>query len=91
MEEKEPLKKLITEAHTLLDRIVSRFEHIKEKDVIAKTKELRSAAENLNKQLKSIAINNKRYCSIDEVKLADDVVFQLSIYDDICEGYLKGI
>ena len=91
MEENDQLKKLITEAHNLLDRIVSRFEFFKEKDVVAKTKELRCAAENLNKQLNNIAINKKRYCTIDEVRLADDVVFQLSIYDDICEGYLKGI
>lgn len=91
MNEKERLRQLIFEAQELLDRLVKRFEDFNEKEVKAKTRELRTVAEKLNRQLINIASLNKRFCTNEEVRLADDIVFQLSIYDDICEGYLNGI
>ena len=91
MNEREHLKHLIDEAQSLLVNLIRRFENFNEKEVKVKTKELRTAAEKLNKQLISIASLNHRYCTEKEVRLADDIVFQLSIYDDICKGYLEGI
>lgn len=91
MNEKDKLQQLIVEAQGILDRLVRRFDGFKEKEVKVKTKELRIAAEKLNGQLINIASLNKRFCTKREIRLADDIVFQLSIYDDICEGYLKGI
>ncbi len=91
MEEKEKLRQLVGQAQGILDRLVKRFESFNEKEIKAKTKELRDAAEKLNMQLISIEGMNSRFCTDNEVKLADDIVFQLSIYDDICEGYLKGL
>ena len=91
MNEKEKLQQLIVEAQVILNRLVKRFDDLKEKDVKTRTKELRVAAEKLNGQIIKIALLNKRFCTKREIKLADDIVFQLSIYDDICEGYLNGI
>lgn len=91
MYEDEKLRELIIEAQEILNRLVKRFEVFNEKEIKAKAGELKEAANQLNKQLTNIALFNKRFCSDNEVKLADDIVFQLSIYDDICEGYLKGI
>ncbi|MGR3176958.1 MAG: hypothetical protein ACUZ8E_02750 [Candidatus Anammoxibacter sp.] len=91
MNEDEKLAQLITEARGILNRLVKRFEVYNEKEIKIKSRELKEAADQLNKQLTNIALLSKRFCSCSEVKLADDIVFQLSIYDDICEGFLKGI
>ncbi|MGR3220257.1 MAG: hypothetical protein ACUZ8H_10630 [Candidatus Anammoxibacter sp.] len=91
MNEDEKLAQLITEARGILNRLVKRFEVYNEKEIKIKSRELKEAADQLNNQLANIAIASKRFCSYNEVKLADDIVFQLSIYDDICEGFLKGI
>ena len=91
MNEDEKLAQLIVEAQGILNRLVKRFEVYKEKEIKTKSRELKEAADQLNKQLTNIALLSKRVCSYNEVKLADDIVFQLSIYDDICEGFLTGI
>lgn len=91
MNEKEQIKQLVVEAQSLLDNLIRRFESFSEKEVKVKTNELRTVAKKLNKQLISITSLNNGYCTEKEVKLADDIVFQLSIYNDICEGYLEGI
>ena len=91
MNKKEKLQKLIIEAQGILNRIVERFEYFKEKDVKVKTKELKIVARKLNTQLANIVSLDKQSYTMKEIRMADDIVFQLSIYDDICEGYLKGI
>lgn len=93
MHNDDKLHQLVVEAQEILDRIISRFEAIGGKGVVAKTRELRKAAETLNDQLVSInaALTASRSSTTKGVRIADDIVFQLSVYDDICEGYMKGI
>lgn len=91
MNEKEKLQQLIIEAQRILNRLVKRFEYFKEKNIKTKTKELEIIARKLNGQLVNIASLEKQFCTKKEIRMVDDIVFQLSIYDDICEGYLKGI
>lgn len=87
----EKLKELIGEAQILLIRLVQRFEKYNENELKSKTKELKVAAEKLSSQLVNIASTEQRFCTKEEVILADDIVFQLSIYNDICDGYLDGM
>jgi len=91
MSKNEKLLILINEAQELLQRLVQRFEKYNENEVKSKTKELRFAADKLNSQLTNIASLGQRFCTKEEVVLADDIVFQLSIYNDICHGYLEGL
>lgn len=91
MLEKEMLKKLTGEAQEILDRLIKRFERYDIKEVKDKTIELKASAKRLNKQLDEMASLDLELCTREKVRIADDIVFQLSVFDDICHGYLEGI
>lgn len=91
MLKEEKLKLLIDEAQILLNRLVNRFEKYNHCDMVNKKNELKIAAEHLNEQLLKIALPGQRFCTTEEIELADDIVFQLSIFDDICYGFLEGL
>lgn len=91
MSEREKLRQLIEEAAEVLDRLVRRFDKYNQIELKDKTEQLRASAQKLNEQLVHISRLNLKFCTREELRLADDIVFQLSVLDDICKGYLEGI
>lgn len=91
MPEKKILKKLTAEAQEILDRLIKRFERYDIKEIKDKTVELKASVKRLNKQLDYMASLDPELCTREKVRIADDIVFQLSVFDDICQGYLEGI
>ena len=87
----DKLKELIEKAQILLTRLVQRFDKYDGNELKLKNIELKIAAEKLNDELLNIVSVEHRLQTSKEMVIVDDIVFQLSIYNDICDGYLDGL